>query len=62
MFMLYMFYVLCLHLYFVYTFPQPFDKADPTMAFAEQLSWHWERRMQAQSFLRPVHSLLTPKP
>jgi hypothetical protein len=23
-----------------YTFPSPFDKADLTMAFAEQLSWH----------------------
>ena len=26
-----------------YTFPPPFDKAEPSMAFAEQLSWHRHR-------------------
>jgi hypothetical protein len=34
-----------------YTFPPLFDKAEPSMAFAEQLSWHREWRMQAQSFV-----------
>jgi hypothetical protein len=41
-----MFYVCTCTL--LYTFPSPFDKADPMMAFAEQLSWHREWRMQAQ--------------
>jgi hypothetical protein len=42
-------HVLCLHLFYVLHLPHcPFDKADLTMAFAECLSWHRERRMQAQ--------------
>ncbi len=33
-----MFYV---YIYFLfYTFPPPFDKAEPLMAFAVQLSWY----------------------
>ncbi len=32
------------NIYFLfYTFPPPFDKAEPSMAFAEQLSWHRHR-------------------
>ena len=37
-----MFYVCTCTLF--YTFPPPLDKADPTMAFAERLSWHREWR------------------
>jgi hypothetical protein len=47
---------------FVYTFPPPFDKAEPLMAFAEQLNWHREWRMQVQWFFRVNLLSLDAKP